>query len=29
LFTNCLITIVLFWLTVIALRKFGIDLMPK
>jgi hypothetical protein len=26
---NCLITIVLFWFTVIVLRRFGIDLMPK
>jgi hypothetical protein len=26
---NCAITIALFWLTVIVLRKFGIDLMPK
>jgi hypothetical protein len=26
---NCVITIALFWLTVIVLRKFGIDLMPK
>ncbi len=26
---NCLITIVLFWLTVLILRRFGIDLMPK
>ncbi|HEX7260178.1 MAG TPA: DUF3147 family protein [Luteolibacter sp.] len=26
---NCLITIALFWLTVIVLRRFGIDLMPK
>jgi hypothetical protein len=26
---NSLITIVLFWLTVVVLRKFGIDLMPK
>ncbi|NJR42738.1 MAG: DUF3147 family protein [Akkermansiaceae bacterium] len=26
---NCAITILLFWLTVIILRKFGIDLMPK
>jgi hypothetical protein len=29
LLANCLMTIVLFWLTVITLRKFGIDLMPK
>jgi hypothetical protein len=26
---NCLITIGLFWLTVVILRQFGIDLMPK
>lgn len=26
---NCVITIILFWLTVIVLRRFGIDLMPK
>ncbi len=26
---NCAITVALFWLTVIVLRKFGIDLMPK
>ncbi len=26
---NCLITIALFWLTVVTLRRFGIDLMPK
>jgi hypothetical protein len=26
---NCLITIVLFWFTVVVLRRFGIDLMPK
>lgn len=26
---NCVITIVLFWLTVVVLRRFGIDLMPK
>ena len=29
LLANCLITIAFFWLTVIALRRFGIDLMPK
>ncbi len=29
LFANCVMTIALFWLTVIVLRKFGIDLMPK
>jgi len=26
---NCLITIGCFWLTVVILRQFGIDLMPK
>ncbi|MFD2255377.1 DUF3147 family protein [Luteolibacter algae] len=26
---NCAITTLCFWLTVILLRKFGIDLMPK
>ncbi len=26
---NCVITIGFFWLTVILLRRFGIDLMPK
>ena len=26
---NCFITVVLFWLTVVVLRRFGIDLMPK
>ena len=26
---NCLITVAVFWLTVIVLRRFGIDLMPK
>lgn len=26
---NCVITIALFWLTVVVLRRFGIDLMPK
>ena len=26
---NCLVTIGLFWLTVVVLRMFGIDLMPK
>ncbi len=26
---NCVITTVFFWLTVIILRKFGIDLMPS
>lgn len=29
LLMNCAMTIALFWLTVIVLRKFGIDLMPK
>ena len=29
LLANCAMTIALFWLTVIVLRKFGIDLMPK
>ena len=26
---NCVITVILFWLTVVILRRFGIDLMPK
>jgi hypothetical protein len=26
---NCAITVALFWITVIVLRRFGIDLMPK
>jgi hypothetical protein len=26
---NCLITAALFWITVLLLRRFGIDLMPK
>ena len=26
---NCAITVALFWLTVVVLRRFGIDLMPK
>ena len=26
---NCAITIALFWITVVVLRRFGIDLMPK
>ncbi|WP_353567400.1 DUF3147 family protein [Haloferula sargassicola] len=26
---NCLITIGCFWLTVVGLRQFGLDLMPK
>lgn len=25
---NCIITILLFWFTVVILRKFGVDLMP-
>jgi hypothetical protein len=29
LLMNCAMTVALFWLTVIVLRKFGIDLMPK
>jgi hypothetical protein len=29
LLANCLITVVLFWITVVVLRRFGIDLMPK
>jgi hypothetical protein len=29
LLANCAMTIALFWVTVIVLRKFGIDLMPK
>lgn len=29
LLANCAITIALFWLTVIIVRKFGMDLMPK
>ena len=29
LLANCLITIALFWLTVVVLRRFGIDLMTK
>ncbi|BCU77431.1 DUF3147 family protein [Luteolibacter sp. LG18] len=29
LFANCLLTIGFFWLTVVILRRFGIDLMPK
>jgi len=27
--TNCALTSVFFWITVLLLRKFGIDLMPK
>jgi len=26
---NCAITVAFFWLTVVILRRFGIDLMPK
>ena len=26
---NCVITVIIFWLTVVILRRFGIDLMPK
>ena len=26
---NCLLTVGFFWITVIVLRRFGIDLMPK
>lgn len=26
---NCVVTTALFWVTVVVLRKFGIDLMPK
>ncbi len=29
LLANCVMTVILFWLTVIVLRRFGIDLMPK
>jgi hypothetical protein len=29
LLANCAMTIALFWINVIVLRKFGIDLMPK
>jgi len=29
LLTNCLLTVGFFWLTVVILRRFGIDLMPK
>ena len=29
LVANCLITVALFWITVIVLRRFGVDLMPK
>jgi hypothetical protein len=26
---NCLLTVAFFWITVVVLRRFGIDLMPK
>ena len=26
---NCLLTVAFFWITVIVLRRFGVDLMPK
>ncbi len=29
LLANCLLTVAFFWLTVVVLRRFGIDLMPK
>lgn len=29
LLANCLMTVILFWITVILLRRFGVDLMPK
>ena len=29
LLANCLITAALFWIMVVVLRRFGIDLMPK
>jgi F0F1-type ATP synthase assembly protein I len=29
LLANCVMTVVLFWLTVVVLRRFGVDLMPK
>lgn len=29
LLANCLMTVGFFWLTVVVLRRFGIDLMPK
>lgn len=29
LVTNCLLTTVLFWVTVVLLRRFGVDLMPR
>jgi hypothetical protein len=27
--SNCMVTVAFFWVTVITLRRFGIDLMPK
>jgi hypothetical protein len=29
LLANCLLTVAFFWITVVILRRFGIDLMPK
>lgn len=29
LLANCLLTVAFFWITVVVLRRFGIDLMPK
>lgn len=29
LLANCVLTIAFFWITVVVLRRFGIDLMPK
>lgn len=29
LLANCLLTVAFFWITVMILRRFGIDLMPK
>ena len=29
LLANCLLTTALFWVTVVVLRRFGIDLMPR
>ena len=29
LLVNCLLTAAFFWLTVVILRRFGVDLMPK
>lgn len=26
---NCLLTVAFFWITVVVLRRFGVDLMPK